>query len=654
MNRTGKDNSPPSSILQYGVAFLTVGIVLGVKLLLEPLLDVEIPFLLFFTAVIVSALYGGIKAGFLATILSALVSDYLFLSPTNSVFAVSIGQNIRLILFVLEGLFISKIIHQLTTANQKIKLGKQALKESEARYRLLVESVKDYAIFFLDLKGAVVSWNQSAQNLQGYRSEEIIGRHFSCFYPEEDIAEGKPDRYLQIAATEGYIENEGWRVRQDGSRFWANAIITALRDEKGNLTGFSKLMRDLSERKQAEDSLQQLNSNLEFRIQERTAQLTAANRELQQQIEERRKAEIALQKSEELFRVIFNQTFQFIGLMQPDGILIEANETALNFAGLQREDVLDRPFWEARWWTISPETQARLKQAIQRAANGEFIRYEVDVLGVGDTVVTIDFSIKPVRNETGEVVLLIPEGRDISQLKQAEQTLQSFFDAAPMMMGIVELIEDRDILHIADNPATAKFFGSEVEEMRNRRGSEMGSPEQHIQEWIRYYQEADRTQAPVRFEYPHNNSEGERWLSATVSSIPVKLGNRSRFAYIVEDITERKQAEAQIRQLNAELEQRVQRRTAQLQIEVIQRERALQELQETEEALRHSEQQFRMVAESMPQIVWTALPDGAVDYYNQRWTEFSGIPQVAGHNWGWQPVLHEEDKQRTVDAWKVQ
>lgn len=652
MNITGKHNSSPSRILRYGVAILTVTIVLGMKLLLEPLLDTESPFLLFFTAVIVSALYGGIEAGITATVLSALLSDYLFLSPSSSFLGEqSIGQNVRLILFILEGLFISKIIHELTTANQKIKLGKQALQKSEERYRLQIESVQDYAIFLLDAKGVVISWNKGAQRLKGYQDKEIIGQHFSCFYTEEDIAEGKPDRYLQIAASEGHIENEGWRVRKDGSQFWANAVITALRDENGNLTGFCKLTQDLSDRKRAEDSLQNAYSDLEFCIQERTLQLTLTNQQLEQQIEERKKAEAALQESERRFRAIFNQTFQFIGLMQPNGILIEANETALNFAGLQREDVLNRPFWQARWWTISPETQETLKQAIQKAANGEFIRYEVDVLGKGDTIVTIDFSIKPIRDRSGQVILLIPEGRDISQLKQAQRTLQSFFDAAPMMMGIVELIENRDILHIADNTATARFFGTQVEQIQNRLASELGTSEKHIQEWIRYYQEAELTQAPVRFEYTHVNQQGERWLSATVCSIPVKSGSNSQFAYVVEDITDRKLAEAQILQLNTKLEQRIQERTLQLQTEITQRELALEELQQTEEALRHSEQQFRMVAESMPQIVWTALPDGAVDYYNKRWAEFSGIPQTEGYNWSWQPILHIEDKQHTVDAW---
>lgn len=121
--------------------------------------------------------------------------------------------------------------------------------------RLLVENVSDYAIVFLDSEGKVLSWNPAAQRLKGWTAGEIIGQPFTRFYSAEDVEQGKPDRELEIASRDGRFEDEGWRVRKDGSRFWANVVITALRDPDGTLLGYGKLTRDLSERKQAEDRI---------------------------------------------------------------------------------------------------------------------------------------------------------------------------------------------------------------------------------------------------------------------------------------------------------------------------------------------------------------------------------------------------------------
>ncbi|NUO49917.1 MAG: response regulator [Polyangiaceae bacterium] len=121
--------------------------------------------------------------------------------------------------------------------------------------RLLVESVVDYAIFMLDVEGRVATWNIGAEKIKGYRASEILGQHFSKFYPEEDVIAGKPLRELEVATAVGRIEDEGWRVRKDGSRFWANVVITALRDDRGNLRGFGKVTRDLTARHAAEDQM---------------------------------------------------------------------------------------------------------------------------------------------------------------------------------------------------------------------------------------------------------------------------------------------------------------------------------------------------------------------------------------------------------------
>src|SRR6266568_944654 len=124
-----------------------------------------------------------------------------------------------------------------------------------AMMQMLVDNVRDYAIILLDPRGKVLTWNMGAQRLKGWQAEEIIGQDFSRFYPPEEVARGKTTLELKTAVEQGRFEDEGWRVRKDGSRFWANVILTALRDEKGELLGFGKVTRDLTDRRQAEEKV---------------------------------------------------------------------------------------------------------------------------------------------------------------------------------------------------------------------------------------------------------------------------------------------------------------------------------------------------------------------------------------------------------------
>ena len=143
-------------------------------------------------------------------------------------------------------------------------------RDGEDQFRLLVSAIQDYAIFMLDTEGLVATWNAGAERIKGYRADEIIGQHFSRFYPAEEVTEGKPGRELKVAAEQGRFVDEGWRVRKDGSRFWAYVVITALRDEQGQLRGFGKVTRDMTERKKAEETLQAAKESAE-----------AANKELE-------------------------------------------------------------------------------------------------------------------------------------------------------------------------------------------------------------------------------------------------------------------------------------------------------------------------------------------------------------------------------------
>jgi PAS domain S-box-containing protein len=140
----------------------------------------------------------------------------------------------------------------------------EGLQQSEERFRLLVESVRDYAIFMLDPNGHVLTWNPGAERFKGYRAQEIIGQHFSRFYPAEALASGLPAHELDVASKTGVFEDEGWRVRKDGTLFWANVIITAMRDAQGSLMGFAKVTRDLTQRRAHEEELRR--SEERFRL----------------------------------------------------------------------------------------------------------------------------------------------------------------------------------------------------------------------------------------------------------------------------------------------------------------------------------------------------------------------------------------------------
>ena len=376
-----------SALLRYGVAVFAVVLALLSKLALEPLIVQETPFLLVFAAVIVSAWYGGLGPGLLATVVAGLATDYFFLPPVQDFSGLG-GQAIPLVLYMLEGLLINGVVVGLRRARQRAEVStrearsrqerlrqseeryravveqavegiclidaedkrileanrefqrmlgytseecaelslydfiahdpenvdrhfqltlqkgshtagerryrrkdgslidvtasgsaisyggrkvaslvirditerkryEEALRASNERFRLLVEGVKDYAILMLDPKGYITTWNKGAQRTMGYEGEEIIGEHFSLFYTEADIERNHPEQELRVAAAEGRYEEEGWRVRKDGTRFWANVIITSLTDEAGRIRGFSKVTRDITERRRAEEALRE-------------------------------------------------------------------------------------------------------------------------------------------------------------------------------------------------------------------------------------------------------------------------------------------------------------------------------------------------------------------------------------------------------------
>jgi PAS domain S-box-containing protein len=257
--------------------------------------------------------------------------------------------------------------------------------EREARaFGLLVESTTDYAIFMLDPHGYIVTWNAGAERIKGYSREEIVGQHFSVFYPAEAVARGWPQEELERAAAGGRFEDEGWRVRKDGSLFWANVVITALRDEEGRLIGFGKVSRDLTER---------------------------------------RRAEQALRESEERFRLLVDSTLDYgVFMLDPDGRIVSWNAGAERVEGYTAEEAIGQHF--SVFYT--PEANARQwpQYELQEAARvGRFEDEGVRVRKDG-THFWANVVITSIRGSDGQLRGFAKVTRDVSERKAQQERIE--------------------------------------------------------------------------------------------------------------------------------------------------------------------------------------------------------------------------------------
>jgi PAS domain S-box-containing protein len=284
------------------------------------------------------------------------------------------------------------------------------LRASAERFRLVVESVRDYAIFMLDPTGRVATWNLGAERIKGYRAADIIGRHFSEFYPPEALAAGKPAWELEVAEREGRVEDEGWRVREDGSRFWASVVITALRDEAGRLVGFAKVTRDLTERKRAEDDVRRLNAELERRVAERTRQLAALNRELEA-------ANAALRANQARLETLTR--LAPVGLFRTDAVgdCTYVNERWCELTGLGPEQASGQG-WVA---ALHPGDRARVAAEWYDAARqGREFRSEYRFRRPDGTTCWVAGRAMPELGADGEVTGYIGAVADVTDRKRAE------------------------------------------------------------------------------------------------------------------------------------------------------------------------------------------------------------------------------------------
>ena len=252
----------------------------------------------------------------------------------------------------------------------------------DSGFRLLVASVLDYAICMLDPNGRVVSWNAGAQRLKGYREDEIIGQHFSRFYPREDIERGNPQRGLELASVEGRFEDEGWRVRKNGSTFWANVIIAAIRDEAGKLLGFGKIIRDLTERQLA------------------TEQIKASEARLQ---------------------AFMNHSPSLMFIKDLQGRYLHVNDRFTQAFGLERKDVISRTDSEIFPAELADQFQANDAKALAASAGIEVEEVAPYRDGLLHTSIVHKF---PLLDSHGQATALGAVVTDITERKLLEQALR--------------------------------------------------------------------------------------------------------------------------------------------------------------------------------------------------------------------------------------
>ncbi len=314
-------------------------------------------------------------------------------------------------------------------------------------------------------------------------------------------------------------------------------------------------------------------------------------------------------ETEQRFRAIFDGAFEFIGLLKPDGTVIEANQTALNYVGAAAADVIGRPFWETPWWKDSAEQQERLKAAIAKAARGEFVRFEAQHTGLDGTVDIIDFSLRPATDDTGRVTYIIPEGRRITERKEAEK--DSAILAAIVSSANDAIISSRDAVIQTWNKGAERLFGWSAEEAIGQHVN-MLMPPSRLAEMRDIFERLNRGEAVPHFDTARQRKDGSVVdVSLTIS--PVKQGDQViTNSAIIQDITDRKLAQA---------------------------------------ALAASEERWRALLAAIPGMVFTTDADGQNDFVNDYFYDFTGLALGSGLGDGWIQAVHPDERERVHAQW---
>ena len=385
---------------------------------------------------------------------------------------------------------------------------------TDEQFRLLVASVTDYAIYLLDTSGRVSSWNAGAERIKGYRAGEVIGRHFSMFYSVEDRAAGKPEQLLALAAREGVLQGEGWRVRKDGSPFWAEVTITALRDAAGALQGFAKLTRD------------------------RTARHLERERE-------------------QLFAATFDGAPHGISVSDTSGRYLGANASFLRLVGYSDAELRTKTLFDL----THPEDVAESWRAFEAILTGEVDRTELDKRYVckDGRITWVHVSVSRIADDEGRLTGLVAQVEDITERRAAQQRLS---ESERRFRLLVECVTDYAIYMLSPtgtiaswNAGAERIKGYAVDEVLGRHFSMFFSAEDRASGKPESAIETARSTGRFADEGWRLRKDGSRfWALAVIDAIRDETGELVGFAKITRDLTERRAAEEQVRQSQARMQ----------------------------------------------------------------------------------------------------
>lgn len=414
-----------------------------------------------------------------------------------------------------------------TSLRREWKAAEQVIRESEERFRLLVEGVRDYALFMLDTEGFVASWNAGAQRLFGYFAAEIIGQPFTVFRPEDEAPDNAMHD-LEMAFRKGRSEREGWRVRKDGARFWAHVIMTALHDERGRLRGFSQLTRDITDRKRVEMALAE-------------------------RAEELMRSEHALKKQTRILRSVLDSMGEGVVVCDEDGQLMLNNPAAEQMLGRNMFDVSDQETRTYRLYlpdTVTPYPEENLP--IYRAIVGDLVDGEEVYVRDPSTErgTYLNVTARPLRDESGRVRGSVAVLRDTTGQRKAQKALQR---AQSELRQVIEKIPDcvgifcREGQFVYVNPAFVSCLAYEsAEGLVDVSVLDLVHPDEREKAAHRLQGSEPESTAKTSVELRLRRKDGEL-VTLEVSPVqPLEFEGAPAMLFVARDVTEQKRMQGRL------------------------------------------------------------------------------------------------------------